>query len=98
MPRQAPLSHKRDAHRIEFLCFAVTGYDWAVKLSICITKTRTAFQNFYAKLKIVVQIDMETKATATIDETGSKSTDVNAILCVSWGRSSGLNHFSNEKY
>lgn len=62
MSRQVPESHRGDPHKIEFLCNAVVGHQWAKEPLSRIATAGLSFQQLYAELEIAVQLERENMA------------------------------------
>lgn len=87
MSRQVPLTHRGDAHKIEFLRTAVVGQSWArVPLSRVATEGLT-FQQLYSELEIAVQLERESlAASSSSPRTHIPTTDADRINFVGQGK------------
>lgn len=59
--RQAPISHQRDAHKVEFLRNAVVGTPWSIEPFSRVATHQLTFQQLYAELEAAWQLCKESK-------------------------------------
>lgn len=90
LSRQVPLSHRGDAHRIEFLRRAVLGQDWARDPLSRIATNSLSFQALYGELDAAAQLDKESKLAAKI--TNSQRSTSDAIIPINF---SGQGRYRN---
>lgn len=69
MSRQVPMTHRGDAHKIEFMRRAVVGYSWAKEPLSRVATAGLKFQQLYAELEIAVQLERESNAAASLHAT-----------------------------
>lgn len=65
MSRKVPLTHKGDAHKIEFLRTAVVGHSWAKEPLRRVATAGLKFQQLYSELEIEVQLERESNAASS---------------------------------
>ena len=66
------MSHRGNAHKIEFLRSAVFGYEWATELLSRIATHGFSFQQQYGELESALQLNKESKLAILKDNIGSK--------------------------
>lgn len=64
MSRQVQESHRGDAHKIEFLCYALVDYAWVKEPLSSVATGGLSLQQLSAELKIAVQLERESAAAA----------------------------------
>ena len=69
---QVPISHRGNAHRIEFLRNAVVGYEWATEPLSRIGSQELLFQELYGELEAAFQLSKEAKIAAMRDSMGTR--------------------------
>ena len=65
---QAPLAHRGDAHRVEYLSSAVAGYVWATEPLARVATSVLNFQRPYGELESGVQLSREAEPASLKDE------------------------------
>lgn len=74
MSRQVPITHRGDAHKIEFLRTAVVGHRWAKEPLSRVATAGLTFQQLYAELEIAVQLERESADASASNQTTSTPT------------------------
>ena len=67
LSRQAPSSHRGDAHKLEFLLNAVVGSAWSREPLSRVATHNLSFQQLYGELEAALQLEKETKHAALRD-------------------------------
>lgn len=59
LSRQVPVSHRGDAHRIDFFCRSVIGFGWSHEPLSRIATNNLSFQKVYGELEAALQLHKE---------------------------------------
>lgn len=68
LARQAPITHRGDAHKVEFLSSAVAGFEWAKEPLARIATVGLKFQQLYGELISQLQLTKEAEVAFLRDE------------------------------
>lgn len=68
LSRQVPVSHRGDAHRIEFLRRSVVGYNWSHEPLSRVATHNLSFQQVYGELEAALQLDKEARIALLRDK------------------------------
>lgn len=67
MSHQVPVSHRGDAHRVEFLRRAVIGQTWARETLLRVATNELSFQELYGELDAAIQLDKESRLASAFE-------------------------------
>lgn len=96
LSRQALITYRSDAYRVEFLSSAVAGYDWDKEPMVRIATHELNFQRLYGELEAQLKLNKEAKIAKIRDEIFTRNRDSLfgyendvAIILFTWQRRYG---------